>query len=175
VPIPDCEAEPHRTLLPISRAPSPTRDPSIAYVDAHPRRDASGIAWDEHHIVTVDHAIEREDDIEILLAEREQAPRASRWARSVDRHRAAAHRGDALAARRARSSPSARGRAHRARAGARRRRRPGASFGIVSSLDGPWRTWRGGDVDRFIRPDLNVYPSFSGGALVDAERRGSSA
>jgi S1-C subfamily serine protease len=44
---------------------------------------------------------------------------------------------------------------------------PGASFGIVSALDGPWRTWRGGDIDRFIRPDLNVYPSFSGGPLVD--------
>jgi len=43
--------------------------PSVVYVDAHPRRDASGIAWDEHHLVTVDHAIEREDDIEILLAD----------------------------------------------------------------------------------------------------------
>jgi hypothetical protein len=40
---------------------------SVVYVDSHPRRDASGIVWDEHHVVTVDHAIEREDDIELLL------------------------------------------------------------------------------------------------------------
>jgi S1-C subfamily serine protease len=41
-------------------------------------------------------------------------------------------------------------------------------MGVLSSLDGPWRTWRGGDVDRFIRPDLNLYSGFSGGALADA-------
>src|SRR5581483_5727744 len=43
----------------------------------------------------------------------------------------------------------------------------GASFGVVGSLDGPWRTWRGGDVDRFLRPDLTMYAGYSGGALAD--------
>jgi S1-C subfamily serine protease len=44
----------------------------------------------------------------------------------------------------------------------------GATLGVISSLGGPWRTWRGGDVERLVRPDLNVYPGFSGGPLIDA-------
>ncbi|MBM3460554.1 MAG: serine protease [Armatimonadetes bacterium] len=47
----------------------------------------------------------------------------------------------------------------------------GASFGVVSAHSGPWRTWRGGDVERFLQPDLTLYPGFSGGPLVDAEGR----
>jgi S1-C subfamily serine protease len=41
----------------------------------------------------------------------------------------------------------------------------------VSSFDGRWRTWRGGDVDRFLRPDCTIAASFSGGPLVDATGR----
>jgi S1-C subfamily serine protease len=33
---------------------------------------------------------------------------------------------------------------------------------------GGWRTWRGGELDQFIRPDLVMYPGFSGGPLVNA-------
>jgi S1-C subfamily serine protease len=45
---------------------------------------------------------------------------------------------------------------------------PRASWGVVSAVDGPWRTWRGGEMDRFLRVDLVLYPGFSGGPLVDA-------
>lgn len=42
-----------------------------------------------------------------------------------------------------------------------------ASAGILSGLmAGPWRTWRNGEIDQFIRPDLNLYPGFSGGPLL---------
>lgn len=44
-----------------------------------------------------------------------------------------------------------------------------ASFGVISALSGPWRTWYGGQIDQFIRPDLTLYPGFSGGPLVDAQ------
>jgi S1-C subfamily serine protease len=45
-----------------------------------------------------------------------------------------------------------------------------ASSGIVSGLiNGPIRTWRGGEIDQFIRPDLNLYPGFSGGPLVNSQ------
>ena len=43
-----------------------------------------------------------------------------------------------------------------------------ASSGIVGGLMGSFRTWRGGELDQFIRPDLNFYPGFSGGPLVGA-------
>jgi len=44
-----------------------------------------------------------------------------------------------------------------------------ASLGIVSALSGAWRTWHGGQIDQFIRPDLTLYPGFSGGPLVDSQ------
>ena len=45
-----------------------------------------------------------------------------------------------------------------------------ASSGILSGLiGGPMRTWRGGEIDQFIRPDLNMYAGFSGGPLVNSE------
>ena len=47
----------------------------------------------------------------------------------------------------------------------------GASVGVVSALGGPWRTWRGGQIDQLVRPDLTLYPGFSGGPLVDAQGR----
>jgi S1-C subfamily serine protease len=45
---------------------------------------------------------------------------------------------------------------------------PRASWGVISAVGGAWRTWRGGEMDRFLRVDLVLYPGFSGGPLVDA-------
>jgi S1-C subfamily serine protease len=45
---------------------------------------------------------------------------------------------------------------------------PIASFGIISGVSGEWKTWRGGKIDPFIRLDISVYPTLSGGAAVDA-------
>src|SRR5262249_40408009 len=45
-----------------------------------------------------------------------------------------------------------------------------ASSGIVSGLIyGPWRTWRGGELDQFLRPDLTMYSGFSGGPLLNSQ------
>lgn len=44
-----------------------------------------------------------------------------------------------------------------------------ASAGIVARLGAKWRTWRGGDIDQLIRPDVNLYPGQSGSALVNAQ------
>ncbi len=46
-----------------------------------------------------------------------------------------------------------------------------ASMGVISALGGGWRTWQGGRIDQFIRPSLNLYHGFSGGALVDTSGR----
>ena len=42
-----------------------------------------------------------------------------------------------------------------------------ASAGIIGGLMGEWQVART-RIDQFIRPDLTLYPGFSGGALVDA-------
>lgn len=33
-----------------------------------------------------------------------------------------------------------------------------ASYGVVSAIAGPWRTWQGGRIDRYWRLDLLPYP-----------------
>jgi S1-C subfamily serine protease len=43
-----------------------------------------------------------------------------------------------------------------------------ATMGVVGSVGAAWRTWRGGEIDRFVRADLSLYPRFSGSPLVDA-------
>jgi len=44
---------------------------------------------------------------------------------------------------------------------------PIASMGIVSGVAGEWRSWGGGTVNPFVRLDISVYPTSSGGAAVD--------
>src|SRR2546422_232922 len=53
--------------------------------------------------------------------------------------------------------------------------RPGpsltASWGVVSHVDGPWRTWQGAEIDSLLRLDLAIYDGFSGGPLIDGAGR----
>jgi serine protease Do len=42
-----------------------------------------------------------------------------------------------------------------------------ASFGHVGSAGGPWRTWRGGRVDRLIRLDGGLYPGLEGAPVAN--------
>src|ERR1700676_585369 len=46
-----------------------------------------------------------------------------------------------------------------------------ASMGVLSAVGAGWRTWQGGQIDRFVRPDLSLYPRFSGSPLVDVTGR----
>jgi S1-C subfamily serine protease len=46
-----------------------------------------------------------------------------------------------------------------------------ASFGHVGAVAGPWRTWRGGQLDRLIRLDGGLYPGLLGAAVADAQGR----
>jgi S1-C subfamily serine protease len=46
-----------------------------------------------------------------------------------------------------------------------------ASFGHIGAVAGPWRTWRGGEVDQLIRLDGGLYPGLLGAAVADASGR----
>ncbi len=46
-----------------------------------------------------------------------------------------------------------------------------ATMGVISAVGAAWRTWQGGEIDRFVRPDLTLYPRFSGSPLVDVTGR----
>ena len=43
--------------------------------------------------------------------------------------------------------------------------------GVISTVGGSWRSSLGGEIDRFIRLDLNFYPGSGGSALVNSEGR----
>jgi S1-C subfamily serine protease len=45
---------------------------------------------------------------------------------------------------------------------------PIASFGVISGVSGEWKSWRSGKLNPFVRLDVSVYPTSSGGAAVDA-------
>ncbi len=50
--------------------------------------------------------------------------------------------------------------------------RPGqsvqATLGVISALNGSWRTPGGGQIERYVRTDVVMYPGFSGGPLAGA-------
>ena len=45
------------------------------------------------------------------------------------------------------------------------------SVGALSTVGGTWRTQAGGRIDRYLRPEITMYPGFSGGPLVLAGGR----
>jgi S1-C subfamily serine protease len=148
---------------------------SIVALHARPRIPASGIYWRDGIIVATSHTIRRESDIRVTLPDGTHA-RA---------HLAARDGGTDLAVLRLDETPSRRALALPARANSDVLRvgslvlavgRPGAesdgvsaSLGVVSAVGERWRTWSGGEIDRFVRLDLAIYDGFSGGALVDAQ------
>lgn len=141
---------------------------SIVAVHARRHTPASGVHWRRGVIVTADHVVEREDSITVTLPDGRSAPATL----------AGRDPGTDLAVLRLEGEnlPEAQiGDAEQLRIGhiVLAVARPGelglsASWGAVSALGGPWRTWSGGQIDRLIRPDLTLYPGFSGGPLVDA-------
>jgi S1-C subfamily serine protease len=46
-----------------------------------------------------------------------------------------------------------------------------ASVGILGAVGGPRRMWRGGEINRFLRLDINLYPSQAGASVVGASGR----
>ncbi len=44
-----------------------------------------------------------------------------------------------------------------------------ASWGIITAIGGPARTGRGGLLDEYIQTETTSYPGFSGGPLIDTE------
>ena len=144
---------------------------SIVTVAARPRQSASGIIWSadqETVIVTADHVIEQEDEISVRM------PDGQEWKVALVGRDA----GTDIAVLRL-PADSAEG-AYRAASLSDSARvgtpvlavgRPGAggprvSFGVISAIEGPRRSWQGSDFESIIFPDLTLYPGFSGGPLI---------
>jgi S1-C subfamily serine protease len=149
---------------------------SIVTVAARPRQTATGILWrtdQETIILTADHVIEREEDITVTLPDQRQAkaqligrdPSADLAALRLPSTEFGPNLVPAETAEGLRvghlvlaiGKPTAEG--------------PRVSFGTVSAIEGPRRSWHGGEIEGLIFADVTLYPGFSGGPLVDLSGR----
>jgi serine protease DegQ len=140
---------------------------STLLVDARKRYPASGIAYAADLVLTADHVVTREDEIRIGLPDGKSLP-ATIAGRDPGSDLALLRLSEkALAPAKTAKNPKvgqivlALGRP--SEAGMQ------ASFGIITSIGGPARTWRGGLLDQFLHTETVPYPGFSGGPLVSAE------
>lgn len=144
---------------------------SVVAVDARRHVPTSGIQWAEGVVVTADHGLRREEDIGVTLPGGRAVPATLAGRDAATDLAVLKVAGIALPAPDLADAATLRI-GHMALAVARTGDGgPAASLGVISALGGPWRTWRGGQLERYIRLDLEMYPGFSGGPLVDVHGR----
>ena len=141
--------------------------PNVVSVKARRHYPSSGVRWGTDVVVTADHTVHRDEDIAVTLAD----------GKTISAKLAGRDPGTDLAVLKmdAPGSPGAEpGRANAVQPGELALvvgRSPdsgvNASLGIISATSGPWRTWRGGQLDAYVRLDAKLFPQSSGGAVVN--------
>ena len=142
---------------------------SVVAVNARWRNSSSGVIWRKDVVVTADHTIRREEEIRVTLPDGRAAvaelagrdPGTDLAVLKVDTADAPIARLAAPDSVKTGNLVLAIGRAVETGVN--------AAMGVVSNASGPWHTWRGGKLDRFLRLDVGLYPGVSGAAVVDAE------
>jgi S1-C subfamily serine protease len=137
----------------------------VVAVHARPRFSSSGVLWKPGVVVTAEHTVRREEEITVTLPDGNTVPATL----------AGADPGTDIAVLRVESNSPA-SLPHIAAPdpgtfalaiGRSEDSGVNASLGIISARSGEWRTWRGGQLDHYIRLDLNVFPTSDGGAVVN--------
>ena len=144
---------------------------SVVAIHGRPRVGSSGVIWSPGVVLTADHTLRREDGIRVTLPD----------GRTVAAELAGRDSGTDLAVLKTEpiEAPALQEHSQTNRNGVQagnlalvvgRSEDSGvnASLGMISSVSGPWRTWRGGQMDQFVRLDAAVHPGSSGGAVLDA-------
>lgn len=146
-----------------------TAGPSVVAIHARRRIPASGLLWRPDVVVTNHHVLQREQGITVTLADGTSvgATLAGRDPTTdVAVLRLATPAGSPVLV----PAPDART-GQLVLALGRPGREVTAALGVLSATGGEWRTWSGGRIDRYLRPDVAVYDGFSGGPLVDVQGR----
>jgi S1-C subfamily serine protease len=141
---------------------------SVVNVNARPRVPSSGVHWRPGIVVTSEHTVKHDEEITIGLPAGGTVPAKlvgrdpgtdiavlkadNLTAPAADLTEAKLHAGN-LAMALGRSPDSG----------------VNATMGVISAVSGPWRTWRGGMMDQYIRLDLTLYPGSSGGAVINTQ------
>src|SRR5437879_151632 len=141
---------------------------SVVRVDARRGRAGTGIVWDSGLVLTANHVVEQEDEIQVVVDDK------STKATLVGRDPAtdlALLKVDGL------SAPAMpRGKVDDLRPGQivlaiGRAGSLKATFGTISAVSSSWRGWRGSEIEHLIQTNAPLYPGFSGGPLVDVDGR----
>jgi S1-C subfamily serine protease len=142
--------------------------PGVVRVAARRRLPASGIVWSaDGIIVTAHHVAERDENIEIGLADG-QTVSATLVGRDPTTDLAVIRAGATGLAAASWAEPDSLRVGHLVLGLGRPGRSVQATLGIVSALGEGWRTPAGGRLEPYLQTDLVMYPGFSGGPLVDA-------
>jgi S1-C subfamily serine protease len=141
---------------------------SIVTVHGGGRSTSSGVVWRPGVVVTVRHGLRRSDSLHV--AHRGE-PSPATLAGADAGTDLAVLRIDPGATKPATSGQSVRVGEFVLAVGRSSLGDISASAGIVARLGSAWRTWRGGQVDRLIRPDVQLYVGQSGSALVNEARQ----
>lgn len=144
--------------------------PYIVSVRARRHYPSSGLAWGSGAIITASHTVQRDEEMTVTFAD----------GASVDAVLAGRDPGSDVAvlkiegSRPTLSEPAFSESAKPGELALVLGRSPdsgiNASLGIISAVSGPWRTWRGGQLDAYLRLDARLFPQSSGGAVVNSKR-----
>lgn len=145
---------------------------AASVVAVHARRHAlsSGILWREGVIVTAHHTVKREDGIQVMLPDGSAAA-AKLAGRDPSTDLAVLQVAGASAPLPEFGQASSLKPGNLVLAVGRVESGPRASLGVLGVAGGPWRTWRGGELDRLLRVEIDLHPTLSGAALVDGTGR----
>jgi len=143
---------------------------AVVAIHARRRIPASGVHWRAGVIVATNHTLQRDDNITVTLPDGTTAA-VTLAGRDASTDLAVLRlAGQSLATAQLRPDPSPSVGEFVIALG-----RPGprltASWGVVSSVAGAWRTWHGAEIDSLLRLDVSIYDGFSGGPLIDAAGR----
>jgi S1-C subfamily serine protease len=138
----------------------------VVTVHAGTRFASTGVVWQPGVVVTTDHTVRHEEDLRITLPGGSTIS-ATLVGRDPGTDLAILRFEGESEVRPAGSATAEPG--HIALAiGRSADTGPNVAFGVVSAVGKPWRTWHGGQIDRYIRLDVSLYPGTSGAAVVDS-------
>lgn len=140
---------------------------AVVAVHARSHYPSSGVVWRPGIIVTADHTVRQEEDIQVTHSSGETVS-ATLVGRDSGTDIALLKVEDLAS----RITPAAEGESPKVGEltlvlGRSPDSGPNASLGIISAVSGPWRTWRGGRLDQYIRLDATLFPNSSGGAVLN--------
>ena len=141
---------------------------SVLQVDARQRLAASGVAWSaDGVVVTAHHVLEQEDGVTVGTPDGASVP-ARLVGRDPSTDIAVLRAEGATLTPASWADPEVLRVGHLVLALGRPGKTVQATLGIASAIGDAWRTPMGGHIDRYVQPDVVMYPGFSGGPLVDA-------